>query len=86
MCRHEAAEALGALSDQDSLGLLEVIRDRESEPGVVRETCEIAVERIKWDHSGKRQEEKIRQRCVQSRIALRMRGCSHKMIQVILPL
>ena len=64
MCRHEAAEALGALSDQDSLGLLEGIRDRESEPGVVRETCEIAVERIKWDHSGRRQEEKIRQRYV----------------------
>lgn len=66
MCRHEAAEALGALSDQDSLGLLEVIRDQESEPGVVRETCEIAVERIKWNHSRERQEEKIRQRCVQS--------------------
>lgn len=65
MCRHEAAEALGALGDQDSLRLLEEIRDRESEPGVVRETCEIAVERIKWDHSG-RKNEKIRHRCVQS--------------------
>lgn len=68
MCRHEAAEALGALGDQDSLGLLEVIRDRESEPRVVQETCEIAVERIKWDHSGKREDEKIRDRCAQSRI------------------
>ena len=66
MCRHEAAEALGALSDQDSLSLLEVIRDRENEPGVVRETCEIAIERIKWDHSGKRKEEKIRERYVES--------------------
>lgn len=65
MCRHEAAEALGALGDQDSLSLLEVIRDRETEPGVVRETCEIAVERIKWEHSG-RKEEKIRPRYVQS--------------------
>ncbi len=64
MCRHEAAEALGALADQESLGLLEGIRDRENEPEVVRETCEIAVERIKWDHSGKK-EEKIRARCAQ---------------------
>lgn len=56
MCRHEAAEALGALSDRDSLNLLEMIRDHEGEPGVVRETCEIAVERIKWDYLGRRGE------------------------------
>lgn len=64
MCRHEAAEALGALADWDSLALLEKIRDREGEPGVVRETCEIAVERIKWDHSGKREAEVVRDRYV----------------------
>ena len=70
MCRHEAAEALGALSDQDSLSLLESIRDHDSEPEVVRETCEIAVERINWDHSA-RSDEKIKHRCAQIRIDLR---------------
>jgi deoxyhypusine monooxygenase len=48
MCRHEAAEALGALGDAESLDLLRRFRDRKDVPGVVRETCEIAVERIEW--------------------------------------
>jgi deoxyhypusine monooxygenase len=58
MCRHEAAEALGALGDGESLALLRERRDDESEPDVVRETCEIAVERILWemDAEGRRTE------------------------------
>ena len=58
MCRHEAAEALGALGDADSLGMLRERRDDEGEPDVVRETCEIAVERILWemDAEGRRTE------------------------------
>ncbi|KAL2039926.1 hypothetical protein N7G274_007329 [Stereocaulon virgatum] len=60
MCRHEAAEALGALGDWDSLGLLKAFRDEESEVEVVKETCEIAVGRIEWEHSAQRKMEQVR--------------------------
>jgi deoxyhypusine monooxygenase len=63
MCRHEAAEALGALGDESSLQLLKDCRDKEGEEIVVKETCEIAVERIEWEHSKKKQE-KLKKRCV----------------------
>ena len=61
MCRHEAAEALGALGDA---GSLEVLRrfDNEGEVDVVRETCEIAVARIEWENSAERKLERLRQR------------------------
>ena len=62
MCRHEAAEALGALNDWDSLELLRQRRDDEEEVEVVRETCEIAVARIEWEHSEARKAEKLRNR------------------------
>ena len=61
MCRHEAAEALGALGDQSSLELLRQRRDDPTEEEVVRETCDIAVERIDWEHSDTRRLEKLRQ-------------------------
>lgn len=61
MCRHEAAEALGALGDQGSLGLLKEMRDGDKEE-VVRETCDIAVARIEWEHSKQREAEKLKQR------------------------
>ena len=49
MCRHEAAEALGALGDVGSVVLLrEMEHDQEA---VVRETCELALGRIAWLHS-----------------------------------
>lgn len=60
MCRHEAAEALGALGDQGSLELLRELRDDGREVDVVRETCEIAVERIEWEHGVKRADEKLK--------------------------
>lgn len=60
MCRHEAAEALGALGDWESLGLLRDLSDEAGEPEVVRETCEIAVGRIEWEHSEQRKAERIR--------------------------
>lgn len=62
MCRHEAAEALGALGDQGSLGMLRQRRDDKDEVEVVRETCEIAVARIEWEHSEARKVEKLRNR------------------------
>jgi deoxyhypusine monooxygenase len=51
MCRHEAAEALGALGDLSSLQLMKQMKDDEEEPVVIRETCDIAVDRIEWAHS-----------------------------------
>lgn len=62
MCRHEAAEALGALGDEESLELLKHLRDATDEPEVVTETCDIAVARIEWEHSQTRKDEKPRPR------------------------
>ena len=61
MCRHEAAEALGALCDESSLGVMSQMKDDESEPVVVRETCDIAVDRIRWAHSNSREQESLKQ-------------------------
>ncbi|KAI0132173.1 deoxyhypusine hydroxylase [Xylariales sp. AK1849] len=60
MCRHEAAEALGALGDAESLELLKEFRDRKGEEVVITETCEIAIDRIEWEISEARQRERIR--------------------------
>ena len=62
MCRHEAAEALGALGTAENLELLKQFRDREGEEVVVKETCEIAIDRIEWETSKDRQTEKLRAR------------------------
>ncbi|KAK2608967.1 deoxyhypusine hydroxylase [Conoideocrella luteorostrata] len=61
MCRHEAAEALGAFGDVESLELLKYFRDREGEEVVVTETCEIAIDRIEWENSQEGKREKLRQ-------------------------
>ncbi|KAI9877620.1 MAG: deoxyhypusine hydroxylase [Pleopsidium flavum] len=61
MCRHEAAEALGALGDINSLDMLRSMRNDEREIEVVRETCDIAVERIEWENSEQRKRENVRQ-------------------------
>lgn len=58
MVRHEAAEALGALSSESSLPLLrKYLKDDSRE---VRETCEVAIGKIEWDHSdeGKKKQSK----------------------------
>ncbi|KAL1893201.1 deoxyhypusine hydroxylase [Sporothrix stenoceras] len=60
MCRHEAAEALGALGDAADLELLRHYRDRDGEEVVVRETCEIAIDRIEWANSTQRAQETLR--------------------------
>jgi len=49
MVRHEAAEALGAISSLDSLPVLRKYLDDPARE--VRETCEIAVDKIVFDHS-----------------------------------
>jgi deoxyhypusine monooxygenase len=58
--RHEAAEALGALGQSSSLSLLEKYLHDPSQ--VIRETCELAVDRIKWSHSKASREEILQQR------------------------
>lgn len=62
MCRHEAAEALGALGDTGSLDILKALRDDPKEPDVVRETAEIAVDRIEWESSEQGKAEKLQKR------------------------
>jgi deoxyhypusine monooxygenase len=62
MCRHEAAEALGALGDAGSLETLRRFRDRKGEEVVVKETCEIAIDRIEWEQSEASKRERLRQR------------------------
>ncbi|EDO18006.1 hypothetical protein Kpol_1054p54 [Vanderwaltozyma polyspora DSM 70294] len=58
MVRHEAAEALGALGDAGSLELLEkaAVEDPALE---VRQTCELAAARIKWQHGTEREKEHL---------------------------
>lgn len=62
MCRHEAAEALGALGYAESLDILKKLRDDENEVDVVRETCDIAVDRIIWENSEQKKAEKLKPR------------------------
>lgn len=62
MCRHEAAEALGALGDKESLPMLEELRDDTKEIDVVRETCDIAVDRIEWEHGLQSKAEQLKKR------------------------
>jgi deoxyhypusine monooxygenase len=47
--RPQAAEAMGAISSQDSIPVLKQYLNH-SNPSI-RETCEIAVAKIEWDHS-----------------------------------
>jgi HEAT repeat protein len=62
MCRHEAAEALGALGDPSNLDILREYRDKEGEEVVITETCEIAIDRLEWEASEERKQEKLRKR------------------------
>ena len=49
MVRHEAAEAMGAISSVQSIPILkEFMNDERRE---VRETCEIALAKVEWDNS-----------------------------------
>lgn len=64
MCRHEAAEALGALADKGSLDMLRKMKDDVEEEEVVRETCDIAIDRIMWETGSEREKETLRPRYV----------------------
>jgi len=57
MVRHEAAEALGAIGSPEALRILQIyLQDPIVE---VAETCELAVERIKWLQDPNRSNEKL---------------------------
>jgi deoxyhypusine monooxygenase len=56
--RHQAAEALGAISSPSSLPIL---RAYEADADVsVRETCGLAIKKIEWDNSEEGAREKAR--------------------------
>lgn len=57
MVRHEAAEALGALGDKDSLTILEKYYNDPNELVEIKQTCELAIERINWENSKLSKEE-----------------------------
>ncbi|KAG8167888.1 hypothetical protein KVR01_003577 [Diaporthe batatas] len=61
MVRHEAAEALGAIGHDSNIDILCEFRDRKGENVAVVETCEIALDRIRWENSEERKQEKLRQ-------------------------
>ncbi|KAI5965215.1 LIA1 [Candida pseudojiufengensis] len=65
MVRHEAAEALGALGDKDSL---ELLKDYfKNDPSLeIRQTCELAIERIKWENSESSKNEILEQSLYES--------------------
>lgn len=50
MVRHEAAEAMGAISQLSSLPILEEFLNKPNEDISVVETCEIAIAKIHFDH------------------------------------
>ncbi|KAG1138050.1 hypothetical protein G6F37_012048 [Rhizopus arrhizus] len=56
MVRHEAAEALGAIGSLESLPILEKYLNDKNESVV--ETCELAIDKIKYDHDPKNKAEK----------------------------
>ena len=55
--RHEAGEALGAIANRDCLPLLSKLAKEDPIPEV-RDTCELAVDRINWLHGGQAEKEK----------------------------
>lgn len=58
MVRHEAAEAMGAIGNEE---VLEILEDYyKNDPSVeIRETCELAIDRIKWENSEKAKAENL---------------------------
>ncbi|EEF41437.1 deoxyhypusine hydroxylase [Ricinus communis] len=51
MVRHEAAEALGSIADEQSISLLEEF-SKDSEP-IVSQSCEVALSMLEYERSGK---------------------------------
>lgn len=60
MVRHEAAEALGALGDKDSVEDLQKCLQTDPHPAVIQ-TAELALARIQWEHSPAAETEKLQE-------------------------
>lgn len=56
MVRHEAAEAMGAIGSLEAVGVLEKYLNDPSES--VAETCELAIDKIKYDNDPKNKAER----------------------------
>ncbi|KTW26122.1 hypothetical protein T552_03016 [Pneumocystis carinii B80] len=56
--RHEAAEALGALNSQESLPLLKFLKENDPSE-IIRQTCDLAIQRIEWENSNESKTEKL---------------------------
>lgn len=52
MVRHEAAEAMGAIGDKSAIPLLEKYSHNEDVAREIRETCVLALEKIRWEAGG----------------------------------
>lgn len=59
MVRHEAAEALGAIGDMTSIDILQKYLERPGEKTVVTQTCELAIEKIKYENSNTTTQNKV---------------------------
>jgi deoxyhypusine monooxygenase len=66
MVRHEAAEALGALGDKDSLNILNKFFNDPNELIEIKQTCELAIERINWENSKLSKEELLQKSLYES--------------------
>lgn len=66
MVRHEAAEALGALGDNGSLEILNKYFNDPNELIEIKQTCELAIERINWENSKKSKEEVLQKSLYES--------------------
>lgn len=66
MVRHEAAEALGALGDKNSLSLLTKYFNDPNELLEIKQTCELAIERINWENSKSSQTENLQKSLYES--------------------
>lgn len=65
MVRHEAAEALGALGAEVALEDLQKCLDNDPHPAV-KQTAELAIARIQWEHSPAAETEKLQQSLYES--------------------
>lgn len=59
MCCYEVVEVLGVIGIVDNLEFFKQFWDREGEEVVVKEICEIVIDRIEWENFKVRQLEKL---------------------------
>lgn len=82
--RHEAAEGLGAISTTKALPLLRRHAEDPNEDVHVRQTCELAIAKIEWDHTdqGARL---VKEKAEKTKLAVRGQGEEHEAFAPIDP-